>query len=87
MATRDAEGRWLDPWNDNNLRTRLDPLWTSAKDMADLSQENDSEPVKQLKEFMAKHDGDIQVIEDACDAMGCTSELQRVIDEHFASDR
>lgn len=87
VATRDAEGRWLDPWNDNNLRTRLDPLWTSAKDMADLSQENDSEPVKQLKEFIAKHDGNIQVIEDACDAMGCTSELQRVIDEHFASDR
>jgi len=89
VATRDAEGQWLEPWSDGNLRTQLDPLWTPEKYTAagDTRQEYDCEPVKQLKEFIAKHDGDIQVIEDACQAMRCTAELQRVIQEHFASKR
>ena len=89
VATRDAEGQRLEPWNDGNLRTQLDSLWTPGKYTAagDTRQEDDGEPVKQLKGFIAKHDGDIQVIEDACQAMRCTAELQRVIQEHFASKR
>jgi hypothetical protein len=89
VATRDEEGRWMNPWSDDNFRTWVDPTWTPSKHIAasDMSQESDSEPVRTLKKFISKHDGDIQVIEDACEAMRCTAELQRVIDEHFASVR
>jgi hypothetical protein len=89
VASRDAEGEWIGQWSDDNIRTSLDPLWTPGKYAApdDTSQEGDSEPVKQLKKFIAKHDGDLEVIMDACEAMGCTAELHRVIEEHFDNER
>jgi hypothetical protein len=88
VASRDAEGRSLGPWSDDNLRMWLDPLWTPGRDTAsyDTNQESDSEPVKQLKTFIAKH-GNFKVVTEACEAMGCTAELHRVIDEHFGSKR
>jgi hypothetical protein len=89
VASRDKEGRPVFQWSDDNTRTWIDPLWKPSNYTAadGTSQESDSEQVKQLKQFIEKHDGDIQVIKDACEAMRCTAELQRVIDEHFAGER
>lgn len=89
VPSRNAEGAPLNLWGDENHRTRLDPLWKPAKGAAadGTEQGEDSEAVKQLKKFIAKHDGDVQVVKDACEAMGCTEELRQVIEEHFASER
>jgi hypothetical protein len=95
IPSRNKEGASLELWGEDNHRTRLNPMWkpeqnTTADDTS-LERDNepggDSEPVKQLKKFIAKHGGDIQVVEDACEAMGCTAELRQVIEQRFGSKR
>jgi hypothetical protein len=95
IPSRTKEGASIWPWDGENIRKTLNPMWKPEQNTTtdDTSQEDDSEPegdsesVKRLEKFIAKHDGDIQAIQDACEAMGCTAELRQVIEQRFGSKR
>jgi hypothetical protein len=95
IPSRTKEGASVWPWDGDNIRKTLNSMWKPEQNTTtdDTSQEDDSEPegdsesVKRLERFIAKHDGDIQAIQDACEAMGCTAELRQVIEQRFGSKR
>jgi len=48
VPTRDAEGTWLNPWGEDNNRTRLDPSRRPTKDTA-VDGASQGKPAVQLR--------------------------------------